>query len=375
MTNQTVAIDPGHPPAAGLRFTGLDSYRFLAASLIVVIHYDTDFRLGLASRFPQVRSLDLFVDFFFVLSGFVIALAYADRTATFADYIDFLQRRVARIYPLHLLTLAMVVGFVFASTRVGIPINNPRVYAADNLLANMFLVHAWGVSDMSSFNVPSWSLSAEQFVYFLFPLFVLAASRLPAVANAALIALIVAALCAVPLFEDGKHWTHANADFGMLRAVPTFFAGVVMARVFTTSSGGLRSHWFAVHGLFAASLVLIALQAPDELVLLTFVGVIYLAAICERDGQPSLLTTPLFGMLGHASFGIYLLHRVVHMPFTFLAKRVSGGSFVINIGIAVAMYACVVVLAILSYRWFETPMRRLLSPRPSVRTCRKLQAA
>src|SRR5438270_720134 len=98
-----------------------------------------------------LRILDLFVDFFFILSGFVIARSYAPRVSSVRLYLRFLQKRFARIYPLHLLTLGLVIVMVVGATAADVKINNPIVYKWNGLLPTIFLVQAWGILDHNTF--------------------------------------------------------------------------------------------------------------------------------------------------------------------------------------------------------------------------------
>ena len=161
------------------RIYTLDTFRFFAASFVVLRHYNSDFRLGLENWIERIGNLDLFVDFFFILSGFVISLTYFEKINCWSDYRKFIGKRLARIYPLHFVTLFFVAGLAIIAGLTGNVINNPEVYQWKAFVPNLLLVHAWGTLKNSSFNVPSWSLSAEWFVYLLFPLFVALAAPSP----------------------------------------------------------------------------------------------------------------------------------------------------------------------------------------------------
>src|SRR4051812_42851020 len=84
----------------------LDLLRFYAASGIVFLHTQTFLDVSPKLRGILDRTyLSLFVDLFFAISGFVISFVYADRMRTKRDYLRFVQRRVARLVPLHWLML------------------------------------------------------------------------------------------------------------------------------------------------------------------------------------------------------------------------------------------------------------------------------
>ena len=86
----------------------LDALRIVAAAAVVALHYAEYAKDNAAAHFvfAHVQHFNLFVDLFFVISGFVIARQYLARVDSPDDIKRFLWRRFARIYPLHFLTLA-----------------------------------------------------------------------------------------------------------------------------------------------------------------------------------------------------------------------------------------------------------------------------
>ena len=152
--------------SAERRLDSLEGLRFLSSVAIVIGHY-VPYAIG---ETHWISRLHLAVDLFFVISGIVIANAYAGRIASPADWLRFILRRVARLYPLHLATLAfyVAIGALVWTHRVH-PADAAR-YDASAIVPNLLLVHAWLPSGHSSFNYVSWSISAEFFVYLAFPL-------------------------------------------------------------------------------------------------------------------------------------------------------------------------------------------------------------
>jgi peptidoglycan/LPS O-acetylase OafA/YrhL len=358
LSSERAASPTGKGASSGGHILSLDSYRFLAASLIVVLHYDSDFTLGWSARLPTLRGLDLYVDFFFILSGFVIARTYAARVSSLPLYLTFLQKRFARIYPLHLLTLACVVAMVLLAKAVGAPINHPEAYDWNGLLPSILLVQAWGTLKSNVFNLPAWSISAEQFVYLLFPLFVLLGNRLPLAVNCLLVAGFVLAFQYSGLVPPGMRWNHVNADYGNLRAVPTFFVGVLMSQLLDRSRPRLILPWWVIHLIFVVCLVALLAGVPDEPILIGFAVILFCAANAELSGAPTILATPTFARLGDASFAIYLLHRVLNIPFVFLSRKLGLLDTTAAPFVALGTYVLCVALALLCYRYFESPARR-----------------
>ena len=111
------------------------------------------------------------VELFFTLSGFILCHVYLDSVADGGfRYFGFLWARLARIYPLHLATLAGVGVMALAAQAAGRTIE-ASVLSWSSLPANLLLVHAWGFAPVAGWNHPSWSISAEWFAYLTFPLF------------------------------------------------------------------------------------------------------------------------------------------------------------------------------------------------------------
>jgi peptidoglycan/LPS O-acetylase OafA/YrhL len=174
----------------------LDFLRLMAACAILISHFWTNLDLTPAAvdRWAHLDDLSVFVDVFFAISGIVIAYVYANRMSSTEDYGSFLQKRAARLVPLHLATLAfyVVVGLVGAS--LGETLGAGR-YDGSCLVPNILLVHATGICDAVSYNAVSWSISAEMFMYLLFPLFLYVQRRSAASLAIAVVGIIMG-LCA-----------------------------------------------------------------------------------------------------------------------------------------------------------------------------------
>jgi peptidoglycan/LPS O-acetylase OafA/YrhL len=141
----------------------------------------------------------------------------------------FLQRRLARIYPLHFVTFLAVVCYVVAGRLMGVGFSDPDAYAVSEIPANLLLVHGWGLGRMS-WNYLSWSVSAEWFAYLLFPL--LTWILLPHQRDPWLrLALAVSSLLALYWFAEpllGQKLTHLTVNFSILRIVPEFVLGIAL---------------------------------------------------------------------------------------------------------------------------------------------------
>ncbi|MGL4420376.1 MAG: acyltransferase family protein, partial [Gemmataceae bacterium] len=136
-------IAPHRPPP----IPALTSVRGLAALLVVLYHFGND----LCTLFPSLRILEplwrhghFAVPFFFMLSGYVLYRNYAPGFATLRrrEYARFLVARLARIYPVHLATLLVVLGMVLLSLSRGWSLTAGG-YTARDFVLNLFLMQAW----------------------------------------------------------------------------------------------------------------------------------------------------------------------------------------------------------------------------------------
>jgi peptidoglycan/LPS O-acetylase OafA/YrhL len=350
---------------AGAGFDGryriLDSYRFVVASLVCLYHFNKADVLGLNGVSLAFLNIQLMVDFFFTLSGFVIAKTYMDRITDGASYRLFLWKRLARLYPLHLATLGVgILGGMVVGAGALQPGTNPDVFSGKAILANLTLTHSMGVTSYGSFNIPSWSISAEMFVYALFPLMAFLASRLHPVATLALIFGYVAVTVAAREALGLRDWTLAWYDGGALRAVPTFFAGVLIAHVAGTRWRRFAPSILWAHGFFLLSFLPMHMGWRDELTLICFAMVVLFAAMAEQNGAASRLQHPRWVRLGDASYSLYMWHMPLKVGVFAVMAKLFGTSLAPMWGAAILSFALSLAVALVCYRWFEMPVRRWL---------------
>jgi peptidoglycan/LPS O-acetylase OafA/YrhL len=160
----------------------LTSLRGIAA-LIVVVHHFAYYTLPQTGKFLSsyshfFKNGYLCVDFFFILSGFIMAHVYANDfygQVDKSDYWKYLRARFARIYPLHLFTLLVLVGLELIKMIAGSGHAFIGKFNLTALVANVFLLQAFDLSCPPLFwcgtywNEPAWSISVEFVIYALFP--------------------------------------------------------------------------------------------------------------------------------------------------------------------------------------------------------------
>ncbi|MBR0750709.1 acyltransferase [Bradyrhizobium jicamae] len=347
-------------PTANNEMKHLDALRIIAASAVVVLHYADYFKELVVGCFlvSHVWHFNLFVDLFFVVSGYVIASQYLGRVESPAAVGRFLWRRLARIYPLHLATLTFYVMIALVAHLGVASGDNPARYPFSDLPAQLLLLHAFDGARLT-FNFPSWSLSAEMFCYLLFPIMaVVAVSRrhwiLTLVIAAATANSVWAALAGTTPWAD---WINQGGAF---RAVPAFALGVachlyrdrlaqapaipgalVVALIAFMAFGWLLSPMGALAAVYAVALL--AIQA-------------------DCSGRATLVSTLHLDRWSPLTYSCYMLHiPVATVVISFGARLLhldaSAGKLIL------APLAVVVLAAasVASLRWFETPLRRALT--------------
>ena len=293
---------------AGGEIKALTGLRGVAAAWVVLHHLC---RMP-GSEVPVLQGVllrgYLAVDLFFVLSGFVLSLAYGGwfrgrpRPGVLAA---FLARRVARLWPLH---AAVVLALIAWQAVAAIP-THPRMVAA-----NLLMVQAWGVS--GSMNVPSWSISTEFAAYLVFPLLAAAvlhggrARALAALCGGAGLLGLAAALGSVRaaerigLLDIANNWSLLP----LLRCLGGFVIGVAAHRIARApgAAGVLQRPW-VVNAACAALLAAVAAGVGD-LALYPLLPLVVVALAASRGGAARLLATAPLTWLGKVSYALYLVH-------------------------------------------------------------------
>jgi peptidoglycan/LPS O-acetylase OafA/YrhL len=301
------------------RFQALDGLRGISAMLF---HLPVAFNLF--GR-PLVRESYIFVDFFFVLSGFVISHAYEGRLANWSDGVQFIVRRIGRLWPLHLATLAALVLFeclLALGGQWGLDVR-PAFTGEKSpalLLPNALVLHGW-MPLVMSWNAPSWSISAEFLAYLVFAAVALLARRHLMAVTAGLLALAwFVSLSVAP--DDAMY-----AGLPGLRAVCGFFAGALVQAVFAKAG---RPNWSKTLGTIleiGAVIVVLAFLSISRKELIPWAMPVFAATnyiyAAERGALSHWLTSAPLQMLGRLSYSIYLTHAGL-IAVWFAIVRLSG---------------------------------------------------
>lgn len=356
----------------------LNGLRGVAALMVIWYHV---FEAFATSPFDQKFNHGyLAVDFFFILSGFVIGYAYDDRWGKMKPK-DFFKRRLIRLHPM--IIMGTVLGVITYLIQGGEKWDGAQVSLSMIMFAmlmHLFLIPALPGSDaevrgngeMYPLNGPAWSLFFEYIGNILYALF------LRKLSNKALLIFVVlsaAGLAAFAVFNFsgyghlGVGWSLADNNLagGMLRVLFSFSAGFLMSRLFKP---------VYIKGAFwiCSVAIIVLLSMPyignsDAMwmngiydavcTIILFPILVYLGASEKTTGK---ITTRFCKFLGDISYPLY----IVHYPFMYLFYSwvwKEGYSFSQTWHVALALFFGNILLAWLSLKWYDEPVRKYLTKR------------
>jgi len=344
-------------PGTG-RLDALTGLRGIAAWLVVLYHV----RPSLTGIVPGavVEGLGkgyLAVDVFFVLSGFVIWLNYADSVASggWAATGRYLWRRFARVWPLHAVILAAFVALAVGLWATG---RDTSAYPFAELPLHLLMIQNWGFTEALTWNDPAWSISTEFAAYLLFPLLALTAARLPRVSPLTLLG-IAGLLCIAvwALFAANGH-ALLGADIprlGLWRCLAEFALGCTACALWRRSAGTAAGWLGCALGWIAGGL---ALGWP-ETAIVPLVVISAILALALADGPVSRRLGSGFVLwLGEISYSTYLSHVLL---FTLFKLAFVGPDLQLGWLGLVAYLALVLAVSAALYRWVERPAQRALN--------------
>jgi peptidoglycan/LPS O-acetylase OafA/YrhL len=347
----------------------LESLRGIAALGVALHHSRMDSPIA-SNAF--IDNSWLMVDFFFVLSGFVIALNYQDAIRSGASLLEFQYRRFFRLYPLH---LVMLLVFLLLECAKGIAASvggldaDTGAFAGNNLftfLASLTLTQSLFLNS-SFWNGPSWSISAEFCTYALFGVMAMGLRRSRVA--------MMGASCAISVAGAYYVWK-AGFDMMILRCLLSFFIGVIafnMAAITPKRDSGWGGTvaFAAVVGLLLSR----TWDAHDPWAMIfppAFGAMLYMLVTFQGRGllKTVLEYRPLV-YLGTISYGVYMVHwavwwmtnQILRFGLKVNTLTTPNGGTIIHIqdpwfasAVVVVGLTIILTLAHLSYRYLERPV-------------------
>ncbi|KUI32408.1 acyltransferase [Mycobacterium sp. IS-1742] len=370
----------------------LSGLRIVAAVWVVLFHFRPllaqaapDFTAALA---PLLDSGAQGVDLFFILSGFVLTWNYLDRMGqswSTRTTLRFLWLRLARVWPVYLVTMHLAAAWIIFTRNVG-HVPSPAVdqLTATSYLRQLLLVQLWfePYFDGTSWDGPAWSISAEWLAYLLFGVLILVVFRVARVSRARVLLWLAVAVSLPPtllLLATGEFYTPWS---WLPRIVMQFSAGALACAAVRKLRPTARTrHTFGWLSVLIATAIVGALYYLDAdppasvrdaggLVDVLFVPLVVALAV-GAGTLPRLLSTRVMVYCGHISFGLYMVHELVHTAWNWAVVQFQitltpgwSASAVVTGLIGIAVLASVAL-----YHGVEEParlwMRRMVDVRDS----------
>ena len=354
----------------------LDGLRGVAALMVMWYHIFEGFATS-----PIDQNFNhgyLAVDFFFVLSGFVVGYAYDDRWNKTLTMKGFFKRRLIRLHPM--IILGAVLGLITFMLQGSVKWDGTHVATSAAMLAmlcTLFLIPAApganneirGNGEMFPINGPYWSLFFEYIGNILYALFI---HRISTKALATLTAVmgVLLASFAIGNFSGtgslGVGWSMCDYNFpgGMLRMMFSYSAGMLLSRIFRPTR---------IRGAFwLCSAIIVAIVCVPHIggeanpwingiydsicVILVFPCLVWLAASGQTTDKAS---TAVCRFLGDISYPLYVVqYPIMYLFYSWLWK--DGLTFQQAWPVALGVYCGNILLAYLCLKLYDEPVRKWL---------------
>jgi peptidoglycan/LPS O-acetylase OafA/YrhL len=383
----------GQTSQASARFEALDALRGICALLVVLFHIPIYHALKGTASFVN---LQFCVDMFFALSGFVLCHAYGHRLNDAGEGLRFAWMRLARLWPLHVVMLGLFVAIelaklVFMRADGSLALDSQPFGSGHSpweLVTNILFLQSFNLHSGLTWNGPAWSAAVEFYVSLLFAGVIL---LFPRFRREIFLGLCLAA--GWQLFERSPSTLFVSSDWGMLRAIFSFFAGCLAYDMRVHSRGRLATPnmleaWSVL--LFVAFVLTTPRGGLEYIFPLLAVIVIYVFSF-DQGGISRLLRSRPLQKLGLWSYSIYMAHifvfQIAKMAASYLGhkthldlvgwhnneKLVLLGTPGQAVWFALVLSVVLVVpVAAITYRWIEKPAldaaRRGVTARAPVRS-------
>ena len=365
--------------------SSLTSLRGLAAILVILLHVNF-FCFALA---PWDGSLDhfiqkgyLWVDFFFLLSGFIMTHVYAEsfEKSIKGSFMKFMRSRFARVYPLHLFSFLCMVAFYFwyRSNFTLYPNDYIYTFNVHTIWSNLLLLHSMGLYKNLSWNSPSWSISVEWWMYVVFPFLLIPFRKLGGWKKIFIFFSVIAGYLFIiyylyPLstatngtLDPSKPKVDVTYDYGFVRCFFGFLFGMLTYELYSTG-WGRRYLKKSIAWISAVALAIAAMtfSTPDIVPIIFFSAIILTSVYTEGIGKHILNLRPLV-YLGDISYSLYLMHLpIMNFLLNYFKKfpqiRLENLDWTTARLYTLIYLTIVVLVSTLTYYFIEVPMRRKIN--------------
>ena len=360
--------------------SNLTPLRGIAAIWVAVYHFQ-----GIAVTFISSGSTHLIdrgyimVDLFFIMSGFIICHVYRksfEEGLTAKNFKQFFIARFARIYPLHLFVLIVLILWI---AKIGVG-GLGMVFDPTSIPTNLLLIHSFGIHKVFTWNVPSWSISAEWWAYMAFPFLVFFLYRKKKLAAGLLFVFVIMAYLALLFWLPRKdpfdpaavvpHDLNISFDYGYLRGLAGFTAGLLLYRVYETELfRNIFQKDLTAILIILCCLFCLHIGINDGFIMILFVLLVYSFA-CNNGKLHVICNNGVAQYLGKISYSIYMVGVFFAIPFLMGFIKLPGvqytnGSattgFLTGSGYCLIYLILIVGVSSLTYYGVEKPCRKYIN--------------
>lgn len=360
--------------------SNLTPLRGLAALWVVVFHFqETMIRFVSTDNTKLVAKGYIMVDLFFIMSGFIIYHVYKESFQSgfsAKNFREFTVARFARVYPLHFITLILCI-VLFVPKWGWDAVDDPKA-----IITNILLIHSFGIHKIFTWNVPSWSISAEWWCYMVFPFITIFLYRKKQLAILFLLLFVILAYTGIIYWIPRKsfmdpalpapHNLDSTFDFGFLRGLAGFVSGMLVYKVY---EAGLFGKIFQkdITAILVILITAVSLHAGlnDGLCVILFALVVFTFAQSNRFLH-QICNNRMAQYLGNISYSIYLVQFFplvplfyfnVKLPGVIYAKNGVSASFWTGAGYLLVYIILLIGLSSLTYYFIEKPFRKYINAR------------
>ncbi len=345
--------------------------RFIAALTVVFFHYGQSvFPANIPFLFENVTAGPIAVGYFYALSGFIMAIAYYQIDKSNQKAISkkkYWLARFARIYPVYLLALLLIA----AAKYKGLAENWAE------LPLHLFLLQSWLPGYPITLNTPGWSLSVEAFFYLCFPfllIWVYKVGTKPLILFTVILWLVTQTILLIQLNSAEyapKTHLHDFIYYNPLMHLNSFVAGILCGIYLKKNATNVPSNtsntlWLVLS--FALIFLLIWSRPQLELLfgiklaftngLLAPAFLLFIVLLAKNKGIiAKVFSLSWLVLLGEASYSLYILQKPVHGIYDKLVVPRLPLSEGMHFYIFLVL---LIIISILSYKLFETPMRKAI---------------